>query len=287
MTWYNSEAGQPGAEPTIRSAERRTAGLMFVALYGQFITHTWRATDSHSDAYSLFHQHSLAMGWLDDRGAGGGVEGSMTRAPGLWGMNDAGWHHPLVAPELNLISWFQVEASGVADDRPLPLRPFLRCAHDASERAGSVRLSAVQLLAPVQGLDAVRRPSYAPFPSMMTTRWFSECEPNTASLVEVCLSSGRSQIAAVATELTDLLRELDQDVFRLSATSWRSEIPPVPLAPSAWNGPAEKVLSLRGDLKEWTCEAIGWLAELLADVVATLGLRAPLLVTVLKEKEPA
>ena len=74
--------------------------------------------------------------------------------------------HPLAAPAAELISWFQVEASAVPGDRPLPVRPFLRCAEDTSARVGALHLSAVQVLLPVQGLDASSRPPYATVPSM-------------------------------------------------------------------------------------------------------------------------
>lgn len=135
------------------------------------VPHAWH--DPEHDAYQLFYQRSLAMGWLDDRGAGGGLEDRMLRAPGLWGMDDAGWNHPLAAPGAELVSWFQVDVSAVADDRPLPVQPFLRCAQDATARAGTLNLSAVQLLLPVQGLDPSSRPPYAPVPSILTVDWFA------------------------------------------------------------------------------------------------------------------
>jgi hypothetical protein len=97
---------------------------MFAAFYGQLDPHPWRNPEPDRDAYALFHQRSLAMGWLDDRSAGGGSEGAMVRAPGLWAMNDAGWDHPLAIPGAGLVSWFQVEVSAVADDRPLPYGRF-------------------------------------------------------------------------------------------------------------------------------------------------------------------
>ncbi|MGW5866743.1 GrpB family protein [Streptomyces sp. NPDC055239] len=99
-------------------------------------------TPQEHDAYQVFHQRSLLIGWLDDRA--GTAEGD----------------DPLNAPGSDLISWFQVEASAVAGDRPLPVQPFLRCAEDTTARTGTVRLTAVQVLLPVQGLDASSRPPY-------------------------------------------------------------------------------------------------------------------------------
>ncbi|MEU3312784.1 hypothetical protein ABZ743_09015 [Streptomyces sp. NPDC006662] len=143
---------QPGIAPTARP----TAGSMFAALHGELVPYAWHHPASEHDAYQLFHQRSLAMGWLDDRAGTeeGNASGRRSRvAPGLWGMNNAGGGHPLVAPDPNLISWFHVEASALADDRPLPVQPFLRCAQETTERIDAVRLTAVQVLLPVQGID--------------------------------------------------------------------------------------------------------------------------------------
>lgn len=223
------------------------------------------------------------MGWLDDRAAGGGSEDRMLRAPGLWGMNDAGWNHPLAAPGAELISWFQVEASAVAGDRPLPVQPFLRCAENATTRAGTLNLSAVQILLPVQGLDPSSRPPYAPVPSMQVRHWFAERDPRSRTPVEISINSGRDpSIPAVAEQLTDHLGHLDQDVFacRSYDVAGREAVLPPPFDDSLWNGPPLHGVVLRGELAEWSCDAVGWLAEVVADSVAQLGVSSPLLLTV-------
>ncbi|MEU7001449.1 hypothetical protein [Nonomuraea sp. NPDC046570] len=79
------------AQPGMVPADRRTAGTMFAALYGKLVPHPWH--DPEHDAYQLFHQRSLAMGWLDEATAV--REDDTLRASGLWAMNDAGWNHPL------------------------------------------------------------------------------------------------------------------------------------------------------------------------------------------------
>ncbi|KAA6218416.1 hypothetical protein CP979_16965 [Streptomyces filamentosus] len=118
---------QPGIAPTARPTE----GTMFAALYGELVPHAWRDPAPEHDAYRLFPQRSPAMGRLDDRpGTGeGSASGGRTHvAPELWAVNDAGRGHPPAAPAPDLIPWFQVEASALADDGPLPAQPFLRCA---------------------------------------------------------------------------------------------------------------------------------------------------------------
>jgi hypothetical protein len=259
---------------------------MFAALYGELVPHSWHDPESEHDAYQLFHQRSLAMGWLDDRASAVGGNGSEKRtvvAPGLWAMNDAGWNHPLAAPAPNLISWFQVEASAVAGDRPLPVQPFLRCAEDTTARIGAVRLSAVQILLPVQGLDASARPPSAIVPSMQTTDWFGEHDPRSRASVKIRIDSGRDpSIPAVAPQLTRRLGHLDQDVFVGGADELAplDSVPAPPFDDSFWNGPPLHGMTLSGELAEWSCDAIGWLAETVADSAAHLGIRSPLLLTV-------
>ncbi|GGZ45155.1 hypothetical protein GCM10010387_44560 [Streptomyces inusitatus] len=263
---------------------------MFAALYGELVPHGWHRPEPEEDAYSLFHQRSIAMGWLDDRSAGGDAGEDMLRAAGLWGMNDAGWSHPLDVAGTGLISWFQVEASAVADDRPLPVRPFLRCAEDATAWAGTVRLSAVQILLPVQGIDPSSRPPYAPVPSAGSDGWFAGRDPGARKRVEVRVDSGRDPSApAVARRLAEELGRLDQEVFALASGpalgshegGGRDEaaLPP-PFHDSFWNGPPLHGTVLRGELAEWSGDAIGGLAEIVADVTARLGVRSPLLFTV-------
>ncbi|MGW0432821.1 hypothetical protein ACWDV4_09785 [Micromonospora sp. NPDC003197] len=273
---YRDEA-RPGLAP----GSARSAGSMFAALYGELVPHAWRDPESGHDAYSLFYDRSIAMGWLDDRGAGGGVADRMRRAPGLWGMNDAGWEHPLAVP--GLVSWFQVGVSAVPGDRPLPVQPFLRCAVDATTQAGALDLSAVQVLLPVQGLDPASRPPYAPVPAIGTVGWFAERNPESRTPVKVNINSGRdSSILAAVQQLSEHLADLDQDVFRCRShdVAGQDAIPTPPFDDSFWNGPPLHGVVLRGELVEWSCDAIGWLAEVIADSAALLGVRTPLLLTI-------
>ncbi|MGH1553925.1 hypothetical protein ACRAWF_24065 [Streptomyces sp. L7] len=58
------------------------------------------------------------------------------------------------------------------------------------------------------------------------------------------------------------------------------DLPPPPFDDSFWDGPALDTVVLGGELAEWSCDAVGWLGEVLADRAASAGVRAPLLVTV-------
>lgn len=278
------ERGVP-AQPGVVPAGRRTAGTMFAAFYGELVPHPWH--DPEHDAYQLFYQRSLAMGWLDGTAAVRGDD--PFDVSGLWAMNDAGWNHPLAAPGAGLISWFQVEASAPAGDRPLPVQPFLRCAMDTTARAGTPHLSAIQILIPVQGLDASARPPYAAVPSILTIDWFAECAPEARTPVEVGINSGQDpSIPAAVERLTDRLGHLDQDVFGYQSheVTSRDDVLPPPFDDSFWNGPPLHGVVLRGELADWSCDAVGWLAEVIADSAAHLGVRSPLLITITRALPP-
>lgn len=276
---------KPAVRPGVVPAARPDAGTMVAALHGEFFPHPWRRPDSEHDAYQLFYQRSVAMGWLDDRSSGTVGEGSPRQASGLWAMNDADWGRQETAASAGLIAWFQISASAVADDRPLPVQPFLRCAEDAVARAGVLHLAAVQLLLPVGGLDPSLRPRHAPVPSLLSRDWFAECDPAATTSVEVSISSGTEpSILAVADQLTGRLTAMEQQVYahRSYGPADASAFLPVPFDDSLWNGPATHGILLRGELVEWSCDAVGWLAEIVADIASALGVRTPLRVTVAK-----
>lgn len=278
---------QPGIAPTTPPA----AGTLFAALYGELTPHAWHDPDSEHDAYQLFHRRSLAMGWLEDRAVMTSKRTGEERpvgGPGLWAMNDAGWSHPRAAPGAGLVSWFQAEAGSVTAERPLPVQQFLRCAQDVTARIGTVRFSAVQVLLPVQGIDPAVRPPYAAVPSMLTVDWFGERDPAARTPVDVHINSGRDPvIPAVARQLAQDLRDLEQDVFTCGddVTVRGDALPPL-FHDSFWNGPPLHGTTLRGELAEWSCDAVGWLAAAVADCAARLGVRSPLLFTVGAQADP-
>jgi len=104
---------------------------MFAELYGELMFHPWwDPNDSREDAYSLFHNRSLAMGWLEPIGQLISVERTehrlsatnrTTRVSGLWSMNDAGWE-PVEESKNSHILWFQVSVrSPIPYGKSLPV----------------------------------------------------------------------------------------------------------------------------------------------------------------------
>lgn len=271
------------AQPGIDPAGYGTAGPMFAAFHGELAPHPWRAPESEHDAYQLFYQRSVAMGWLDDQSSAAGDERAAT-APGLWAMNNAtaSTHHADAEP----FAWFQVECSTPASDRPLPVQPFLRCAEDTLARIGTAHLSAVQILLPLQGLAPASRPRNALVPSMKTRAWFAEHNPQALTPVMISVNSGRDpSISAVTQQLTSRLGSLEQGVFLPggSGSTGNDDTLAPPFADEFWNGPPLHGMTLRGELAEWSCDAVGWLAATIADSAAQLGVRTPLLLTVVRD----
>lgn len=277
MSEYQAIA-QPGIDP----AGYRTAGPMFAAFHGELVPHPWRDPESEHDAYQLFHQRSVAMGWLDERSSTAGDDRA-AKAAGLWAMNNAGCNAHQAATEP--FAWFQVECSTPASDRPLPVQPFLRCAEDTTARIGMAHLSAVQILLPLQGIDSASRPRNALVPSLETCDWFGEHDPQAQTSVTVGINSGRNaSVPAVAQQLTGHLGHLEQEVFlHVGSESASKDITlPPPFADEFWNGPPLHGMTLQGDLAEWSCDAVGWLAATIADSAAHLGVRTPLLLSVVR-----
>jgi hypothetical protein len=280
----DSEVARPGRVP----GSRGSAGTLFAALYGELAQHPWRDPDVDPDPYILFHDRSLAMGWLDDIGGvvrrtAAGVEEWATGAPGLWGMNDAGQGHPRRGAGAAPVVWFQVGVEPVPADRPLPVQPFLRCVGDAVSRMGALELGALQVLLPVQGLDVSSRPAPGLAPWLLTTGWFRG-GPGARTAVRVTLDSGRSTaVPSVATRLRGWLGRLSQDVFRCDSQSSAGHSPLAespPFDDGLWHGSVGHRVTFHGTLVEWSLDALGWLAAFLADLSAREGAAGPLLLTV-------
>lgn len=262
-TRYSDDSSAPAST----SSRRSFAGTMFAALYGELLPHPWRGPSPEQDAFSLFVQHASAMGWTSE-------------SNGLWEMNDAGWDHPRADRAVGLVSWFQVDAASPEPAMPLPVQPFLRCATEVTARAGALDLMTVQVLMPVGGLAPHARPRRGGVPSMRTARWFGEASPAARTRVNVTIDVGADGANAVQ-RLGDWLLGLEQQVFHPSVQAPRPDdewLPP-PFDEPFWSGPSAQRVEFAGDLTEWSADAIGWLAEVMAEGVAQLGGDSPILAT--------
>ncbi len=245
---------------------------MFATFHGEH-TPSRGAREHDLDAYALFVQRSLALGW-------------MTETDALWQMNDAGWDHPGARPADRLIAWFQVDASLRDPDAPLPVQAFLRCALDAVRRGGEAEVDAVQILLPTAPLRAAASSRRTGPPTLQSRYWFDAADPADAVDVEVYLSSGSGSADALPS-VPDWLSSLDQDVIRLLPGEVVGTAPVEPFDATFWDGPALVRLAARASLAEWTPEAIGWVGELVAEHVAARGGTGPILLTIARAASPS
>ena len=274
------------ARPGVQDHDSNQPATLFAALYGDLAVHPWRNPSTDRDPYILFHDRSLAMGWLDDSAVvaatsdDGQVRERRTGIPGLWSMNDAGQHHERADTGVPLAAWFQVEVSPVPGGRPLPVQPFLRCAADATAQIGRLELRAAQILLPVHILDATARPEPARMPSLQSAAWFDDRDPKAKTPVEVTLNSSQP---LEPRQLQERIGQLDQRAFICDASSdgrdRSTQITP-PFDDTFWGGPSLSTAVLRGTLAEWSADTIGWLGAFLADLTAREGINTPLLLTV-------
>ena len=255
-------------------------GTMFAGLHGELTLHPWRdPVASESDAYSLFHSRSVAMGWLTE--AKEGATG------GFWGMNDAGQQGPDPQAEHPYALWFQVGVSRlVSPKQSLPLQPFLACIGDVIARMGRFQLDALQVLLPLQSFarlpDASSRHD-ALFTPLSSTGWFFDRNPSAVARVQIVLDGGQSSaIHSVAAELFARLQQVKQTVFvcdEFSLTDDTNLEKPIYID-NLWVGPPQHPLTFYGTLAEWSLDALGWLAAFLAAISFELGITTPLLLTV-------
>ncbi len=255
-------------------------GTMFAGLYGELKLHPWRDFGAaESDAYSLFHSRSVAMGWLAKA-----TEGA---TGGFWGMNDAGQWGPDPDAQYPYAVWFQVSIPRlIPPTQPLPLQPFLSCVGDVVARMGTLHLDAIQILLPIQRIDALADTSlrddglYAPLSSV---GWFFDCNPHSVTRVQVALDGGENPaIRSVAPDMYQWLRKIKQNVFvcdSLSLTDDTNMVKPT-FIDDLWVGPPQHPVTFYGTLIEWSLDALGWLATFLAGASFKFGVTTPMLLTV-------
>ncbi|MCO5180308.1 MAG: hypothetical protein M9896_09750 [Candidatus Promineofilum sp.] len=255
-------------------------GTMFAGLQGKLTLHSWRnfgATES--DAYSLFHSRSVAMGWLTQ--AAKGATG------GLWGMNDAGQQGPDPNAQHPYAVWFQVSLPRlISPAQPLPLQPFLSCVGDVVARMGTLHLSAIQVLLPIQSIDGFVDTSLSDeglFAPLRSAGWFFDCNPHSITRVQVVLDGGENPIIRlVASDLFQWLQKIKQSVFTCDTFSLTDDTNVVKstFIDDLWVGPPQHPVTFYGTLVEWSLDALGWLATFLAGISFKFGVTTPMLLTV-------
>jgi hypothetical protein len=255
---------------------------MFVALYGQLAVHPWRGCDAASDAYSLFVARSSGLGWLAEPGAD-------ATGCGLWGMNDAG--HEVDDTEPSRFASFQVSLrEPVSSCRPLPVQAFLSCAGDVVGRIGTSQLHALQMLLPVHALHAPRHVE-AVMALLEGAGWFADCNPDLRTEATVTLSSGQgASVRYAAAGMLEWLHGLKQGVLTFDATPVTDDAEAL-LRPAVidelWLGPARHQVTFRVMLAEWSLDALGWLAALLADASSRHGVTTPVMLTASRSTQEA
>lgn len=253
-------------------------GIMFAGLHGELTPHPWRAAAAESDAYSLFHSKSVAMGWIARP-----VQGVIG---GFWGMNDAGQQGPDPDAQHPYALWFQVVLPRLlSPTQPLPLQPFLSCVGDVVARMGSLQLDAIQVLLPLQSFAGSADASLhnaGLFAPISSAGWFFDCNPAAATRVQVILDGGPNPaIRSVAADLFQRLQRIKQTVFVCDAFSDTdaTNILKPNFLDDAFR-PSQHPVTFYGTLVEWSLDALGWLATFMAGVSFEFGVITPMLLTV-------
>lgn len=266
-------------EPAAAPGVEHGFNTMFTALYGALTPHPWRdPVLAESDAYSLFYARSAAMGWL--------TPAVVDASGGEWGMNDAGQDAGSESQPPR-VAWFQTTVNPPVADRPLPVQAFLACAGDVAARIGTLDLQAVQVLLPVP----IRAESTGSSSSLRldalgsllsANGWFVEGNPHARTEVQVTLDSGQdSSIHSAAPEVFRWIREIRQDVFSCESFSLAHDDAVVvePSIDGLWLGPGCHRATFRGNLAEWSLDALGWLTAFLADASSRYGVTTPVMLT--------
>ena len=256
---------------------------MFATLHGSWSRHPWLTESVEAPILDyLLRDRTQAMCWSMDVRAG--VSPSRATVDGLsplWDVYDAGPDEVGVPEPGTPVAWFHVvdRTPGTA---PLPVRPLLVACGDALGRLGRLGLSATQVLLPVERLDPSHRIGL--HPQVDGLGWWSAPNPADEVGVTICLDSGRDPAAAAAAPaILSRLRELDQWVVgALSTSVVENASGPLTflLSDHLWPGPVGAGWTFEATLVEWSLDAIGWLASVIADLAADEGVRTPLLLTV-------
>lgn len=286
----SGEAAIPAAVPGfLEKAE------LFVAVYGKLIEDPWRDGVVVREPWSLFHDRSLAMGWLTDVGKRGNVtidevtgrvavrDSRDVGSVGLWEVHDAGRGPEASAASLPACAlWVQVGIGPAPPGRPLPVQALLNCVDQVAAQIGRLKVDAVQILLPVQQLGSAM-PENTSLPSLATSAWFAASDPGRRAPVELTLDGGPdASIQSAARQMLTWMQQAEQDVLACDAISL-TEHAQLALGPvffdGLWGDPAHHRATFRGTLASSSLDAVGWLAAFVADLSARHAPTTPLLLT--------
>ena len=239
---------------------------IFVGVYGQFRPYPWLGPAEH-DAYSVFVERAVAMGWTSTGPNGLG--------PALWGMNDAG--QEWTDPRPTRIAWYQVDVmDAVAAGRPLPVQPLVACAVESLQRVGSVDLSALSLLLPVGA-------SGPALPHLVSgLGWFGTADPAARTAVRLTVDPGDDDaVRPVAADVLRALRGTNTGPFRIEAVL--PDGPAVDPRPAVvgdlWLGARRHPVTFACSVPEWTGDALGWLTAVVGAACREAGVRTTALIS--------
>jgi hypothetical protein len=250
---------------------------VIAALYGELEQYPWWS-DPHVDSppfdlYGLFYARSSAMGWLTEA-----VEGAPNG--GFWGMNE-GEHD--ASPGPHWIAWCQVDLTNPAAAGRIPLQPLLICLGDAVARIGTPQVSAIQIALPALEPGPPSSDSALRALTFDDASWFLGGDPQSTTGIRVTLDGGRHpQIRAAAPDM------LESMISAQRVVSFDSLLPPdddlgTPdpyFGDSTWPGPTQHRVTMRGTLVEWSLDALGFLAALVAAAASHHGVSVPWMLTV-------
>lgn len=162
----------------------RSQRVLRLDLLGKFTSHP-SGEPPDRDAYILFHDRAVAMGWLTDAMGWGPTS--------LWAIHEAETEPGRC--------WFQVDIT--SDSSLLPLIPLCACAGAVIYRLGTFRLDAMELQLPAPK----GAPATIPSELFSAAGWFGNCAASDRAGIDVKI--GGVDVSVVA----NWMRPFVQDVF--------------------------------------------------------------------------
>jgi hypothetical protein len=247
---------------------------MLAGIYGSLTLHEWiDPTLFEEDSYSLFAARAGALGWSQ-------------RAQGpYWGMNDAGqsWTGGMASDR---VAWFQVGLPEPLIGSGLPVQAVLACAEDVVSRVGFLELGGVQLLLPLH-LGSVQ------LEDLLTQQsWFAAADPAAGSTIRVTVEAGEdgAEIAGRAAAIGETLSGAGAGPVVLDRWSTdppaAAELAPPVIEDLWWLGDGRHPVTFTGTTVEWSIDAIGYAAALVAWACGERGIATPVAITIDKGRSP-